>query len=155
MHKNTWIKYSELHKMLIKILKNNLKVKWSYIKPVIKLQKKPGIKKKFNYEVTLDDEIYQVPAELEVTYCDTCAKQQGDYFEGILQLRNVNDDVLDFIEKYFKKNNIFVPKSKKQQNGIDLSITNQRKIQNLGHLLQKFFNLPIPRKTVTLRYVGT
>lgn len=62
------------------------------------------------------------------------------YYEGILQLRNPNKEVVDFIEKEVeKKENVFITKKEKVRNGIDFYITSQKYLQNLGKKLQNCF----------------
>jgi nonsense-mediated mRNA decay protein 3 len=43
------------------------------------------------------------------------------------------------VEKFVRKNNIFVSKTKKQPNGLDLTISDQKKIQKLGNELKENF----------------
>ena len=140
-HNNKWTSYSKLKDAITKITKDSIKEIGSFaITPVLdEIQINPGIKEEFDIEIKSDDEIFLIPAELEVTYCNHCSKQQGDYFEGTLQLRKVPDELLEYVYSYIKKNNIFIAKEKKQPNGMDITISDQRKIQNLGQYLQKNF----------------
>ena len=49
--------------------------------------------------------------------------RHNEYFEGILQVRNPNEEVLDFIAKEVeKKGNVFVAKAKKTRNPLELSV---------------------------------
>ena len=67
--------------------------------------------------------------------------KHNEYFEGILQLRNPNDEVLDFIAKEVKeKGNVFIAKTKNTNNGIDLYISSQRFLRTLGNKLQERFS---------------
>ncbi len=64
------------------------------------------------------------------------------YFEGILQLRNHNEEVLVEIDKRLEKvasKGISVSKVKKVKNGVDLYFNNKKYIQKLGQELQKKF----------------
>lgn len=62
------------------------------------------------------------------------------YFEGILQLRNPNQEVIDFIEKQTEeKENVFITKKEKVRNGIDFYFTSNKYMQNLGKKLQNCF----------------
>ena len=138
--KNKWHSYKKIDDAIIRIAKESIKEKTSKIKPELKDVKiNPGINVDFPVKVTIDNEIFHLPATLEVTYCNNCAKQQGDYFEGILQLRNVSDEIMKFIRKYLKKNSIFTPDETETKNGIDIKITDKRKVQHLGQELQKKF----------------
>jgi len=56
----------------------------------------------------------------------------NDYFEGILQLRNPNDEVISFINSQIKKRTgVFITKEQKGNNGIDFYITSQKYLQAL------------------------
>ena len=67
-------------------------------------------------------------------------KKHKDYFEGILQLRNPNKEVMDFaINELEKKENASVTKIKKVPNGIDIYMWPQRFLRNLCSRLQNKF----------------
>jgi NMD protein affecting ribosome stability and mRNA decay len=83
--------------------------------------------------------LFTVPAKLEFTYCESCAKKQGQYFEGTIQLRNVNDEIMGFIDKYLQANDAFASGIKQVKAGYDMNISDQRKLQTLGHQLKKTF----------------
>ena len=140
LHKNKWNKFENLEKAIIKVARNSVKgdTKDLYFKPHLeKFDLNPGIEKDFEIEITRNDDLFIVPGKLEVSYCDNCAKQQGDYFEGTLQLRNVNDEIIDFIKDYLKNNNVFISKESKQPKGYDITVSDKKKIQNFGSMLQK------------------
>ena len=64
------------------------------------------------------------------------------YFEGILQLRNPNKELLDFIDKRMEsvsKKGISVSKIKKLKDGMDMYFNNKKYIQKLGRELQSKF----------------
>ena len=62
-----------------------------------------------------------------------------DYFEGILQLRNVDDGIVEFALKEFNKKEVLISKIKKVTNGIDIYISPQKSLRSLGNKLQKRF----------------
>lgn len=65
---------------------------------------------------------------------------RANYYQGILQLRNVGDNVIDFVNSQLKKrNDVAVTKTVKMKDGIDLYITSQKFIQILGKKLRKSF----------------
>jgi nonsense-mediated mRNA decay protein 3 len=70
-------------------------------------------------------------------------KETNDqYFEGILQLRNIDDEVLEEIDKKLSKvtkKGISISKIKDVKNGLDLYFNNKKYIQKLGQELQKKF----------------
>ena len=65
---------------------------------------------------------------------------RSDYFQGILQLRNINEEILSFVYNQIKKRgDVAVTRTVKYSNGIDLYITSQRFIRILGKKLKDSF----------------
>ncbi len=63
-----------------------------------------------------------------------------NYFEGILQLRNIGNEVVEFALKEIEKNeNTYVANTKKVTNGIDIYISPQKFLRSLGNKLQNRF----------------
>ena len=63
-----------------------------------------------------------------------------NYYQGILQLRNVNDEVLNFVRNQVeKRDGVFITKTVKLDNGVDLYITSQYFIRILGKKLKESF----------------
>ena len=63
----------------------------------------------------------------------------SSYFEGTLQLRNVNDEVINFAVREIENNNVNIAKTKQFENGIDLYLSRQRFLRTLARMLQKKF----------------
>jgi len=63
----------------------------------------------------------------------------SSYFEGTLQLRNVNDEVINFAVREIENNNVNIAKTKQFENGIDLYVSKQRFLRTLARMLQKKF----------------
>ncbi len=66
----------------------------------------------------------------------------GQYFEGILQLRNPSKEVVEFIEEQYpkmKKKKVYVTKIKKVKGGFDYYITSKKYIQSFGRKLRQHF----------------
>jgi nonsense-mediated mRNA decay protein 3 len=103
------------------------------------LKQKPGIKSEVQLTIERGGDVFGVPAKVEFTYCEACAKKQGQYFEGTLQLRNVSDDMMDFADRYLKNNHSFASNTKEVKDGYDLDISDQKKLQTLGQQLKKNF----------------
>jgi len=61
------------------------------------------------------------------------------YFEGILQLRNPTQELLDYVEDEADERRVFITNIIKQEDGVDLYMTSQRFIQKLGRNLSKRF----------------
>lgn len=65
---------------------------------------------------------------------------RSDYYEGILQLRDINDEITSFVRNQIKKSaNVAITKSIKFPNGTDLYMTSQKFIRQLGKKLKESF----------------
>lgn len=66
--------------------------------------------------------------------------RSSQYFEGTLQLRHPNNEVVEFIISQLKANkNAYISKEVKVKNGLDLYFSSSRFLQNLGKKLQAKF----------------
>ena len=67
-------------------------------------------------------------------------ESNNQYFEGILQLRNPSQEIIDFIESKLKKHEKFsISKIVEQKEGLDLYVSDKRYMQRLAQELQKQF----------------
>lgn len=65
----------------------------------------------------------------------------NDYFEGILQLRAPTEEVLAFIDSEMTKHGkVRISKTKRVADGVDMYVTDQRFLQNLGRRLKDRFS---------------
>ena len=65
---------------------------------------------------------------------------RSDYFQGILQLRDINEEILSFVHNQIKKRgDVAVTRTVKLANGLDLYITSQKFIRILGKKLKDSF----------------
>ncbi len=63
-----------------------------------------------------------------------------DYYQGILQLRDVNEEILGFVQNQIKKrSDVAITKTIKYANGVDLYMTSQKFIRILGKKLKDSF----------------
>lgn len=63
-----------------------------------------------------------------------------DYFQGILQLRDINDEINSYVYNQIeKRNDVVITKTQKFPNGVDLYITSQKFIRLLGKKLKESF----------------
>jgi len=66
-------------------------------------------------------------------------KHEG-YFEGILQLRNVKEEVINFAVRFIeKKDRGMIAKVKDVKNGVDIYMAPQKLLRSLGTKLQNNF----------------
>lgn len=62
------------------------------------------------------------------------------YFEGILQLRNPSQEIIDFVaDAIEKKENVWIARAQKQKNGIDLYISSNKFLKQIGKKLKEMF----------------
>jgi len=65
---------------------------------------------------------------------------RSNYYQGILQLRDINDEILSFVRNQVKKRgDVAVTKTIKYPNGVDLYMTSQKFITILGKKLKESF----------------
>lgn len=65
---------------------------------------------------------------------------RSDYYQGILQLRDIGDEILSFVRNQIKKRgDVAVTRTVRYPNGIDLYITSQQFIRILGKKLKDSF----------------
>jgi nonsense-mediated mRNA decay protein 3 len=78
----------------------------------------------------------------------------GQYYEGVLQLRNPKNDVIEFLNELVEeRENIRIVHESKVVNGIDIYMDNQRYMISIGRKLQNRFGgeLKITRKLFTVK----
>ncbi|MEM2131117.1 MAG: NMD3-related protein [Candidatus Woesearchaeota archaeon] len=119
-------------------IKDNVEIDLSNLDLEELNQKKPGLKKEIELNVYKENNFFIIPAKIFYTYCDKCSKSKS-YFEGTLQIRNLNDEILNYINKYIEKNNLTIAKKTQIEKGIDIQLSDQKKIQNLAHHLKNNF----------------
>lgn len=77
----------------------------------------------------------------------------GQYYEGVLQLRNPKKDVIEYLDELVgERENIKIVHQIKIANGIDIYMDNQRYMISIGRKLQNRFGgeLKITRKLFTV-----
>lgn len=142
--KNKWVSYTSLKEAVVKTVQRYVPNKDIRINPIIGgIHQNPGIKQKIEVELEVSkDEIYAFPVEVEFTVCPKLSKKGGQYFEGILQLRNQRDEIIEYIRKEAKKQEskgIHLNKETVMKNGVDFYLTSQKFVQTLGTKLQNAF----------------
>ena len=76
-----------------------------------------------------------------------------DYFQGVLQLRNPTQEVVDFVKKTVAESGrARISKIKRVENGVDMYITCQHYLQSVGKQLKQRFagELVLSRRLHTL-----
>jgi len=63
-----------------------------------------------------------------------------EYYEGILQLRNPSDKVLDYVEREIARDGkVRIAKTTRLKNGYDLELSSQAFLRGLGRKLREKF----------------
>lgn len=65
--------------------------------------------------------------------------QHSQYFEAILQLRDVSEEVIEFAKQEIKKHQNSIAKIKHHDNGIDFYLADKDLTRNVGKKLQTHF----------------
>lgn len=141
---NKWKDSANIQDSIAAIAKKRIKNpqrKQLIIEPATKdLTPKPGLDVDISLKVSLGKDRYEIPATVKFTYCTRCGKKDSGYYEGILQLRDVRDEVTEFVDNKIKKaKGIFCTRRDEVKNGIDFYITNKHFMKNLGYELKKRF----------------
>jgi NMD protein affecting ribosome stability and mRNA decay len=96
---------------------------------------KPGIRQFLTAEVIQDEVVHEVLCEVEVTYCLKCAKLGTQYFEGVLQIRNISEKsekiIAHVLSKAAEQGNA-VNKVVTHPKGVDYYMTNKRAMPKLA-----------------------
>lgn len=157
--KNKWVYYKSINTPITQLVKEKLKFNPSFkiinisIKPRLpEFKKGPGLKLEAEVQLIVQatadgfekpvKEEYTIPILLNFSYCKKCSKSSSQYFEGILQIRNQNKQVTDYIEsklKSKKKRGVFATKIEKIKSGIDFYLTDTKFIRTFAAELQNKF----------------
>ncbi|HIH54704.1 hypothetical protein J4399_02830 [Candidatus Woesearchaeota archaeon] len=150
-HRNKWVKFRDINTVIKKVCADSIKAK-------VKIKKlsriihnkvsghKAGIQTDLILEIIHKKVDYDIPSRLEVTLCNKCSLKYGQFFDSILQLRNCNDEILNFTRNEVKKHNkkgVFINKEvqldKYSIKDIDLYLTNQSYAKTLADKIKKNF----------------
>jgi NMD protein affecting ribosome stability and mRNA decay len=102
-------------------------------------KKNPGIN--VEAEALIDDE-FVVPVTIRYTICQNCAREYGQAFNAILQLRNPTGEMIKFVRSELeraKAKGVHCIKQEQVTNGIDYNMTDTQFTRHLGRLLQDKF----------------
>ncbi|NTV24533.1 MAG: hypothetical protein HGA85_09315 [Nanoarchaeota archaeon] len=134
LHKNTWSICKNPEEAISRIAKTCIKG-YNGFNIIPSEDKKGG----FDVEVEKDGDLFLLPAEIRKEQCPACSKRSGSYFEGVLQLRNIDNETISFIDKFLMEERVFVSGRTETKQGFDLQISDQHKLQNLGQQLARRF----------------
>ncbi len=91
---------------------------------------------------SLKEESHEYPLRMRYSRCDTCSRNMGGYFQGVLQLRNNESKqfqtAINFIKKKVaEKKGIEITKEEVVRNGVDFYITSKAYLTTLGRLVSQ------------------
>jgi NMD protein affecting ribosome stability and mRNA decay len=149
LENNKWSSYDDVNTPIKKIAERSIKAKVKILELTddessLITAYKAGVKKDISIGVSYHSEEFSVPAKLEITLCDKCSKKGTTYFEGILQLRNINEEIISYVENELTKQRrkgIFLNKKQvlKKDSDVDLYITDQGYTRVLAGKLRRQF----------------
>jgi NMD protein affecting ribosome stability and mRNA decay len=143
-HRNLWSRYPSTKDAVESIVRDSIKTRKK-----IKVEATAD-EKKIEAEIDADNgkERYIIPVKLEEGICNKCRKLIGKYFEGTLQLRDVDDKVLDYVAKDIESRvdeGVFVKEMTEYKNGLDIRVTSRKYLMTLGKKLKKRFGGTVKR----------
>lgn len=140
--KGKWAKFQDLDKLTEKLLKESVKGKFKLISGLTQfpdLLKKPGLSREIVCLIEYEGEEFGVPVHVDITLSPFASKIGTTYFQGILQLRNADDDVKNYLMNLFNKNEIIINKISGRDESVDYFFADKRKIPFVLNKLQRNF----------------
>ncbi len=138
--KNKWTKFNSVKDVIVKAVKEGVKGdKKIKVNPIVKKGERKG---EVEISVVGSDEEYIIPYEIRYVTCPVCDREDSEYYEGVLQLRDVNEEVVNFCVNDVKKQKekgVFFTKLEELKNGVDFYCTSNGYIRSLGNKLKKKF----------------
>ena len=138
-YKGSWREFEDLRSLTKKLIED-LKVRLLQgLEDHDNLLGKTGFQGEVLINVLFEGEEYEIPINVEVTTSPKISKVGSDYFEGVLQLRNMREEVKDFAEKYMHKNNVYVNKKVVKKESADYYFVNKRELSKVAVQVVKKF----------------
>ncbi|MGM5480430.1 MAG: NMD3-related protein [Nanobdellota archaeon] len=142
-HNGIWHHFTDLDELIISRIRESLDDPKADI-VLEPFEFTPRKKEKITVQGTAktNDRTREVSAKLSYRQCDHGEKRSSSYFEGVLQLRNIKEIVLPFLQELLSLNErkgVFVTKTVDQKKGVDLYLTDKNAIQQIARQLQQRF----------------
>jgi NMD protein affecting ribosome stability and mRNA decay len=139
LYKGKWIPTDNIDDAIYDMIEQRFKTAKKVELFVPEHKQNPGV----NAEAeVLVDKKFVVPIMLQYTICTNCRKLYGQAFNGILQLRNPNEEILEFVKNELKKGRekgYHCNKEDDVTNGRDYQLTDSQFTRNMGKALQNKF----------------
>jgi NMD protein affecting ribosome stability and mRNA decay len=147
MIEHKWIDFKRPEDWIIKAAENRIRNPNRIaitITPLYEtLKDKPGAEQDIELEIDAEGEQIVIPAKILFTYCDKCCKKGSQYFEGVLQLRDVNNEVIAYVKRDIAKNvskGVHITTSSVQNDSADFVLTSSKYLRAIGKTLENKFN---------------
>lgn len=137
-HRNIWSRYHNLEETIESTVKESIKIRDKF---KIMARIKDG-EAEARVRIIKTEEEYLVPIKIKKVTCDKCKKEARQYFEGVLQLRGVDERIINWVFRDIEKRErggVFAQDVVELKNGLDIKLTSQKYLQALGAKLKKKF----------------
>jgi NMD protein affecting ribosome stability and mRNA decay len=148
-HKGKWHPFPDVEELIRSRIKEELKHKGEIeieIEP-FEFECKKKEKQEVFCTVKLGQDTFKVSVILAYRQCDVGEKTKTQYFEGILQLRNIKDNFYSYVKKEMEKvskKGIFITNVEDVgDNGVDLYVTNKNYVKQLAQNLHTNYGAKI------------
>ncbi len=82
---------------------------------------------------------YEIEIPIQKFVCSLCSKKASNYFEGVFQLLSDDEEIVEFTEKLFEKDNVPISQKKKTKRGFDYYVIDKKKMKRIGEKLVERF----------------
>jgi NMD protein affecting ribosome stability and mRNA decay len=141
-HKGSWHHFRNLDDVLVKRIREVIGSDVDVDIEPFEFEPKPKSKTTVYATVYLETGKIQLPIKLSYMQCEYGQKEKTEYFEGILQIQNSHDAVIDYVDQEMKKiahKGVFITKTAPTKTGVDLFMTNKTQMRILGQKLVNHF----------------
>jgi len=145
-YKNRWKEYENTEKGMIDTallkIKNPKNLHLNIVPLTEPFKNKPGAKQDVEFKIKVQGEEYIIPARLCFRTCTSCSRKESQYFEGVVQLRDINADLENFVKQDLaaaELQGVHIAKQHRKKDMWDIWLTSQKYMRQLGKKLQKRF----------------
>lgn len=118
-----WTDFEDLRKVTNTVVKKTIKKDVKLVEGLEvypDLLQKTGMKKDYEAIINVDESKYTIPISVEVTSSPGFSKVGTDYFEGILQVRNMNEETKKFVNIILRTTKeLYVNKTVEKESSVD------------------------------------
>lgn len=141
---NNWGRFDTFEIALENAVRKSIKSKNYEITEIIipEIERKPGLNLEAQVKIVYDEQEFIIPVGILVTTCPMCSTINDTYIEGILQLRNCNQKVIDYVWEYVENNKdkgVNINQQNEVRGGHDFVFNNKQHMRRLALALKKKF----------------